>query len=169
MTITMAVPIILLVLFAVIDVLLFPLSTEIGREGHKNVFIKNLFYVAESVLSFIISAMWAVYSDSSTKLYALGIIVIGLIALVGGVVGINGIFKENQNNLATETLTEIRIVPAGYHNHDRKLEGTVNGKNSWFILRGVDKKWVKKIKESGKSQVTIVYHPSNRRIEEIIL
>lgn len=100
-------------------------------------------------------------------MYALGVTAIGIILLVSGIIGIISILREASDELITEKLSDIRIVPAGYHNRSRKIEGMVNGRISWFMMRGADKALAEQIKKSGRKQVTVIYHPSNRRIESI--
>ena len=87
--------------------------------------------------------------------------------MIGGIIGLKGTLGETPDDLVTEYLSDIRIVLAGYHNQDRKLEGTANGAYSCFMLRGADKALAKRISESGRDHVTVVYHSSTRRIESI--
>lgn len=158
----------LIAVLVIIHMLLIHSGTQIGEKGRKNMLLQDILYIAESVLLFAFSLVWWMLSEPDSKLYALVIAAIGILLLIGGAVGLRGILRESSEDLVTENLTEIRIVPAGYHNQARRLEGMVNGKNSWFMMRGADKALAEKIKKSGRRQVTVVYHPSNRRIESIL-
>ncbi len=169
-------PIIVIIIVAlfifslIIHVLLIRFGTHIGEKGHRNVLLQNLFSIIEAFLVLIISWLWIMnYGSSGNRIYAIFTIIIGLILLVSGIIGIKGILRESPEDLVTESLSDIRITPAGYHNQDRKLEGMANGTHSWFMLRGADKALAKSIKESGQDHVTVVYHSSNRRIESIYL
>ena len=86
---------------------------------------------------------------------------------LSGTIGVIGICRESSDALVTEKLSDVHIVPAGYHNKSRKLEGTVGGKRVWFILRGADRRIAEQIKKNGGKRVTVTYHPSNHRIESI--
>lgn len=130
--------IVLLILLITIHVLLLHFGTQIGEKGRKNVFVQNIFFIAEAVLILSFSLMWSVFSAKDSKIYALGVAAIGIILLISGIIGIISILKE-ADELITEKLSDIRIVPAGYHNRSRKLEGMVNGRRSWFVMRGADK------------------------------
>lgn len=158
---------VLLILSLLIHVLLIRTGTQIGEKGRRNVLLQNLFCIVESVIIMILSLMWARNSAPNSIFYALGAAAIGFVLLISGIIGLRGVLRESPDDLVTETLLGIRVEPAGYHNQDRKLEGMANGKNSWFMLRGGDKALAEQIKRSGFSQVTVVYHSSNRRIESI--
>lgn len=160
---------VLLILFLTIHILLLHFGTHIGKKGHKNVLLQNLFCIAEALTVLILSWMCVMFFQPDKRIYVLGAAVIGLILLVSGIIGIRGTLRETPEDLVTVCLSEIRIVPAGYHNQDRKLEGVVNGTKSWFMLCGADKALAKRIKDSGRNHVTVVYHSSNRRIESISL
>jgi hypothetical protein len=159
--------IVLLILFIIIHVLLLHLGTQIGEKGRRNVFLQNVLFIAEAVLFLVFSLMWGTFSAKDSKIYALGVAVIGIVLLISGIIGGTGILREASDELITEHLSDIRVTRAGYHNQARKLEGISNGRRSWFIMRGADKALAEQIKNSGRKQVTVIYHPSNRRIESI--
>lgn len=120
----------ILILLITIHVLLLHFETQIGEKGRKNVFIQNVFLIAEAVLILAFSLMWSVFSAKDSKMYALGVAAIGIVFLISGIIGIRSILRETSDKLITEKLSDIRIVPAGYHNRSRKLEGMVNGRRS---------------------------------------
>lgn len=162
----------IMVIIAFIIVVFFHVAmlrsgTHIGEKGYSNMLIQNVACIAEAVLLFIITWILVANNTFDSIMYIVFCILIGCVLLVSGFIGISGLMREKQEGIITETLSDIRITPAGYHNQDRKLEGTVNGTKSWFMLRGADKKIAGQIKESGTNQVTVVYHASNRRIENI--
>lgn len=157
----------ILILLITIHVLLLHFGTQIGEKGRKNVFVQNLFFIAEAVLVLAFSLMWSIFSAKDSKIYALGVAAIGIVLLFSGIIGTISVLREASDELITEKLSDIRIVHAGYHNRSRKLEGIANGRRSWFMMRGADKALVEQIKKSGRKQVTVTYHPSNRRIESI--
>ena len=159
--------IVLLILLIIIHVLLLHFGTQIGEKGRKNVLVQNIFFIVEAVLVFAFSLMWSVFSAKDSKMYALGVAAIGIVLLISGIIGTISVLREASDELITEKLSDIRVAPAGYHNRSRKLEGMVNGRRSWFMMRGADKALAEQIKKSGRKQVTVSYHPSNRRIESI--
>ena len=159
----------LFILLMMIHIVLLHYGTQIGKEGHRNIILINAFFIAESLLIFAIGLLWGINPEVNRRLYAIAFIVFGVILLIIGTAGMRNILRETPNDLVTEELSDVRIVYAGYHNQDRKLEGTVNGAYSWFMLRGGDKTLAQQIEDSGKTHVTVVYHSSNRRIESIFL
>lgn len=162
----------IMVIIAFIIVVFFHVAmlrsgTHIGEKGYSNMLIQNVACIAEAVLLFIITWILVANNTFDSIMYPVFCILIGCALLFSGIIGIRGLMREKQEDIVTETLSDISVTPAGYHNQDRKLEGTVNGTKSWFMLRGADKKIAGQIKESGTNQVTVVYHASNRRIENI--
>lgn len=155
------------IIVMIFHVSLLRTGTRIGDKGYRNILFQNLAGIAEAILLFIITWIMAANNTFDSIMYIVFCILIGCVLLISGIIGISGLMREKQEGIVTETLSDMSITPAGYHNQDRKLEGTVNGTKSWFMLRGADKKIARQIKESGTNQVTVVYHASNRRIENI--
>lgn len=127
--------------------------------------IRSLLGIVVSFLILILGLIWIMNFEFNYYIY--GIIAIGLILLISSIVTFCGILKEKKDDLITEELSNISIVYAGYHNHDRMLKGVVSGENRFFMLRGKDKKIAERIKESNPNYIVIVYHSSNHRIESI--
>ncbi len=161
--------VVLLILFLTIHVFLLHTGTQIGEKGHRYILLQNLICIVEAMIVLSLSWVWAAIPESGNRIYALAAAAIGIVLLISGIIGIKSILKESPDDLITEDLSDIRIVPAGYHNQDRKLEGVSNGTHSWFMLRGADKALAQRIKDSGRNHVRVVYHSSNRRIESISL
>lgn len=140
--------IVLLILLITVHVLLLHFGTQIGKKGHKNVVVQNIILIAEAAFVLAFSLMWSVFSAKDSRMYALGVAAIGIILLVSGIIGTISVLREKSDELITEKLSDIRIVPAGYHNRSRRLEGMVNGRRSWFMLRGTDKALAEQIKKA---------------------
>ena len=157
----------LLIFLLIIHMILLSCATNIGKKGHKNMMIKSLFGIAESLLSFVIVLIWFINFNPSNKAYLVGIAIFGIVLFISNIIILKGLLRETSNNLVTEVLSDIRIVPTGHYYRALKLEGIANGSRSFFIFRGPDKAIIQQIKESGLNQVTIVYHASNRRIESV--
>ena len=152
---------------AIPNIALLLTGTSIGDKGRKTAIARNVLSIAEFPLLLIVSIIWFA-NDNNSKLYPIIIMLIGLLFLICGIIGLKNVLAERKDNLVTEHLTNIHVIPAGYRNLDRMLKGMVNGKESWFMLRGTDKAIAKLIKQNNVTEVTVTYHPSNRRIENIM-
>lgn len=142
-------------------------GTNIGKKGRKNMMMQSVFGITEALFIFVISIIVFIKFEPTNMFYLLAFVLVGIILLLVGIINIRGLLRETPDDIVTETLSDVHIVPTGYHNMARKLEGKVNGSSSFFILRGPDKVIAQRIKENDLKQVTIVYHSSNRRIESI--
>ena len=71
----------------------------------------------------------------------------GILFVFLGIGGIKRLLRESTSGTSTVILTDITLSPTGYHNRAIKMEGTNNkdGSRIWFVLRGADAKWIKKI------------------------
>lgn len=156
----------LAIFITIAHILMIHFGTEIGKEGYRDTFIKNIFFIVEGFLILIISLM--AFRNFNLNLKSLIVcMVVSLMFIIFGIINSYILLTESQDDLITEKITVIRIERAGYHNQDIKIEGVVNEEKRYFILRGRDKKMVKNIKESVDNNIVIVYHPSNQRIESI--
>ena len=160
--------IIFFALFAVslgMHIYLVSTKTQIGEEGHRNVILQNVFCIAEAVALIGLGLVWILSPgiDRGFWLFAVGL---GSGLLLCGVVMLLKTRKESPGDLITERLSEVQIVPAGYHNRDLQLRGMSGGSLRTFMIRGRDKRLLKKI--AGESDVLEVsYHTSTHRIEAI--
>lgn len=152
---------------ATLNIALLLTGTSIGDKGRKTAIARNVLSIVEFPLLLIVSIIWFANDDNS-KLYPIIIMLIGLLFLICGIIGLKNVLVERKDNLVTEHLTNIHAIPAGYRNLDRMIKGMANGKESWFMLRGADKAIAKLIKQNNVTEVTVTYHPSNRRIESIM-
>ena len=161
--------ILVVLVIIVLGILAFSIrmSTNIGEKGNKNMRIRNVLFIIEGILTMTLSLVWITSFESNSKIYILFVMFIGLVFLISGVIDIKGILKESSNDLVTEELSDVKVIPAGYHNRDRKLEGMVNGDYRCFMIRGVDKAIAEQIKTNGLNNITVTYHSSNHRIESI--
>ena len=130
--------------------------------------MQNILGVSEGIIVVLLSTISLLQKEFEiNRLYSYLFLPIGLTILLASCINIKAILMENPKDITTEHLTDIRIIPAGYHNMDRKLEGFSNGQRSSFMIRGADKVIAESIKKSGQECITISYHSSNRRIESI--
>lgn len=141
--------------------------THVGEKGYKNDLIEFILGIILGALTVPLGMICYSKFESTGKIYAIFIIALGLVFILCSIIIIQGLLKEKAGNLVTETLVNVRVIPAGYHNRSRQLEGYVNGSYSSFMFRGVDKALVKNI--NSNSTVTVVYHSSNRRVESITI
>lgn len=123
----------------------------------------------EGILVLFLSLIWIMNFEFYNFIYCLIGIGIGLILFICGIISLYLVFRETQEDLITEILSSIRIVPTGFHNKARKLEGVVNEEKRSFILRGKDISITRIIKETNPNNIVIVYHSSNNRIESITI
>ena len=152
----------LFMFFVLIYVFLANFGTEIGKDGYKIVFIKNLLTIVIGI-RFLIMCL---YCFNNHKKIVLMNIAIGLLFIIVGSKGVSEIINEKQNDLITEKLSNI-IVSLDRHNI--KIDGVVKEEKRYFIFRGKDKLIAKKIKNSNSNYIIIVYHSSTHRIESITI
>ena len=161
--------IILLIALLIAHFFILHTGTQIGEKGHKNALSQNIIGIFEAVIVLILGIFWALNSYGSYRLYSLGGILLAGILLISSIIGLKGVLAETREDLSTERLTNIEVIPDGYRNHSRRIEGIANGKRSWFLLRGVDKIIARNIEQKHPSHILITFHPSNRRIESILI
>ena len=128
--------------------------THVGEKGYTNNLIEFIIGIILGALTVPLGMICYSKFESTGKIYAIFIIVLGLVFILCSIIIIQGLLKEKTGNLVTETLVNVRVIPAGYHNRSRQLEGYV-------------KALVKNI--NSNSTVTVVYHSSNRRVESITI
>ena len=158
--------IILFCIILMIHIFIIHFGTEIGKDGYRDTFMKNLFYIVEGLLILIISLVSL--KNFKLKLNTLiGAMIVSIVLIIFGIIGSYILLTESQDDIITEKLTNIRIERSGYHNQNMKIEGIVNEEKRYFILRGRDKALVKSIKDNGNNYIIIVYHYSSKRIESI--
>jgi hypothetical protein len=167
MEIALFIIIVLVVLFIGGLAVAFDLKTQIGAEGRGNVLEKNFLLICESASVPVIGVLWNDIAAKDDRLYVISIFVVAAALFLNSVVAFVVVLRESEDALITEVLSDVRIIPAGCHNKSRKIEGTVNGKRIWFILRGDDKYLAEEIKKSNIRQVTVKYYPSSCRIESV--
>ena len=160
---------VLLILLLAVHLLLMSFGTQFGKTGRRNVFLQNVFCIAEALTVLLLGAGLTVNAEPDDRIYVLGAVAVGIILLICGIVGTRSILKETPDDLTTAELSDVRIVSTGYHNHSKQLEGMSNGTRVQFILRGADKAVAEQIKDNGCDRVMVVYHSSSHRIESIDL
>ena len=72
----------LLIFLLIIHMILLFCGTNIGKKGHKNMMIKSLFGIAESLLSFVIVLIWFINFNPSNKAYLVGIAIFGIVLFI---------------------------------------------------------------------------------------
>lgn len=147
--------------------LLIHYGTQFGREGRRQAYIRSMFGIAESVLVFGVTWLFAV-TDTANRLGHICMVLLGVGMLVASVINLRALQREKAGGVVKETLSDVRVMPTGYRNRARLIEGlTENGERREFMLRGVDKDIANYIKDCGLKYVTVIYHTANKRIEKI--
>ena len=161
--------VVLLILLLAVHLLLMSFGTQFGETGRRNVFLQDVFCIAEALTVLLLGAGLTVNAEPDDRIYVLCAVAVGIILLICGIVGTRSILKESLDDLITAKLSDVRIVSTGYHNHSKQLDGMSNGTRVQFILRGADKAVAKQIKDNGYDRVMVVYHSSSHRIESVDL
>ena len=108
--------IILLIALLIAHFFILHTGTQIGEKGHKNALSQNIIGIFEAVIVLILGIFWALNSYGSYRLYSLGGILLAGILLISSIIGLKGVLAETREDLSTERLTNIEVIPDGYRN-----------------------------------------------------